>query len=97
MFALELERVSHAFGTLRAVDDLSMVVEEGEIVCLLGPSGCGKTTVLRLAAGLEHLQTGRIGLSGEVVAGTLHSPDSGLTYRIDDGIANLLPPDLAAE
>ena len=34
---------------------------------------------------------------GEVVAGTLHSPDSGLTYRIDDGIANLLPPDLAAE
>ena len=34
---------------------------------------------------------------GEVVAGTLHSPDSGLTYRIDDGIANLLPPDLAGE
>ena len=34
---------------------------------------------------------------GEVIAGTLHSPDSGLTYRIDDGIANLLPPDLAAE
>ena len=34
---------------------------------------------------------------GEVVAGTLHSPDSGLVYRIDDGIANLLPPDLAGE
>ena len=34
---------------------------------------------------------------GEVIAGALHSPDSGLTYRIDDGIANLLPPDLAAE
>ena len=34
---------------------------------------------------------------GEVVAGTLHSPDSGLVYRIDDGIANLLPPDLADE
>ena len=33
----------------------------------------------------------------EVIAGTLHSPDSGLTYRIDDGIANLLPPDLAPE
>ena len=34
---------------------------------------------------------------GEVIAGTLHSPDSGLVYRIDDGIANLLPPDLADE
>ena len=69
MFALQLERVSHAFGALKAVDDLSVAVEEGEIVCLLGPSGCGKTTVLRLAAGLEHLQAGRIGLSGETVAG----------------------------
>ena len=34
---------------------------------------------------------------GKVVAGTLHSPDSGLTYRIEDGIANLLPPDLPPE
>ena len=34
---------------------------------------------------------------GEVITGTLHSPDSGLVYRIDDGIANLLPPDLAGE
>ena len=34
---------------------------------------------------------------GEVIAGTLHSPDSGLTYRIDDGIPNLLPPDLPPE
>ena len=34
---------------------------------------------------------------GEVIAGTLHSPESGLVYRIDGGIANLLPPDLAGE
>ena len=69
MSALDLERVSHAFGTIVAVDDFSLSVEQGEIVCLLGPSGCGKTTVLRLAAGLEHLQSGTIRLGGETVAG----------------------------
>ena len=46
----------------------SLTVGAGEIVCLLGPSGCGKSTVLRLSAGLEPLQRGRILLHGETVA-----------------------------
>ncbi len=68
MKALSLEHVSHAYGRILAVDDLFLEVEAGELVCLLGPSGCGKTTALRLAAGLERLQQGRILLGGEVAA-----------------------------
>ncbi len=69
MDALRLENVSHAFGALLAVDDVSLSVAPGELVCLLGPSGCGKTTVLRIAAGLEALQRGRVIMSGTPVAG----------------------------
>jgi iron(III) transport system ATP-binding protein len=67
--ALVLDRVSHAYDDLLAVDDLSLAIAAGELVCLLGPSGCGKTTALRIAAGLEHLQQGRVILAGRVVAG----------------------------
>ncbi len=68
MEALRLEHVSHAFGDLLAVDDVTLAVEPGELVCLLGPSGCGKTTALRIAAGLEALQRGRVAMDGKVVA-----------------------------
>jgi iron(III) transport system ATP-binding protein len=66
---LGLEGVGHSYdGATEAVSGFSLGVGAGEIVCLLGPSGCGKSTVLRLAAGLEHLQRGRIKLRGDVVA-----------------------------
>lgn len=75
MDALTLERVSHRYGSVLAVDDLSLSVAPGELVCLLGPSGCGKTTALRLTAGLETLQHGRILLDGRPVAdGTVDLP-----------------------
>jgi iron(III) transport system ATP-binding protein len=69
MDALRLEHVSHAYGDNLAVNDLTLGVGAGELVCLLGPSGCGKTTALRIAAGLERLQRGRVLLDGKVVAG----------------------------
>lgn len=72
---LELDRVRHAYGHHRVVDDLSLELDEGAIGCLLGPSGCGKTTVLRCIAGFEHVSSGVIRLGGETVAGpALHVP-----------------------
>ena len=74
-FALEIKELSHGFGKVAAVNDFSLSVAAGEVVCLLGPSGCGKTTLLRLVAGLERVQRGRIAIAGRLV-GTpgLHLP-----------------------
>src|SRR3546814_5317467 len=66
--ALELAHISHRYGRLTAVDDVSLSISPGEIVCLVGPSGCGKSTLLRVAAGLEDLQDGAVRIDGRVVA-----------------------------
>ncbi|MFP4628567.1 MAG: ABC transporter ATP-binding protein [Halobacteriales archaeon] len=65
---LSVEGVAKAYGDTTAVRELSFAVEAGELLTLLGPSGCGKTTTLRLIAGLERPDAGRIVLEGEVVA-----------------------------
>lgn len=64
---LAIENVSHRFGPVVAVDHASLTVGAGEVVCLVGPSGCGKTTLLRVAAGLEPLQKGRVTIGGQVM------------------------------
>ncbi len=66
--AFTLSNISHRFGSFVAVDDASLAVRDGEIVCLFGPSGCGKTTFLRVAAGLEPLQAGAVRIDGGVIA-----------------------------
>ena len=66
---LEFEHVSRAFDGNAAVDDVSFELAPGEIVCLLGPSGCGKTTLLRIAAGVERPDTGKVLLNGIEVSG----------------------------
>ena len=66
--ALEFDEVRHAYGDLVAIDAFDLKVYAGEVVCLLGPSGCGKTTALRVAAGLERLQAGRVRVGGRIVA-----------------------------
>jgi iron(III) transport system ATP-binding protein len=68
MSGIELEGITHAFDGRTAVRDASLAVGPGELVCLLGPSGCGKTTLLRVAAGLEPLQHGRVTIDQDVVA-----------------------------
>src|SRR5579859_2092587 len=57
---LRLEGVSKLFGATRAVDRVSLEVQRGHVFTLLGPSGCGKTTTLRMIAGLERPDEGRI-------------------------------------
>jgi spermidine/putrescine ABC transporter ATP-binding subunit len=61
---LAIEFLSKAFGSVRAVDDVSLTVRAGEFLSLLGPSGCGKTSLLRLIAGLERPTAGTIRLDG---------------------------------
>ncbi len=68
MVGLRIEDLSHAYGGLIVVDRVNLDVNEGEIVCLVGPSGCGKSTTLRLAAGLEPVQRGRVTIGDRVVA-----------------------------
>ena len=74
-----LEGVSRRFGPVAAVDDVSLAIQQGEFMTLLGPSGCGKTTTLRMVAGLEQNDAGRISIGDRVVsdaaAGLFLSPD----------------------
>ncbi len=74
MTALVLEEVRHAYEGILAVNALSLQVAASQVVCLLGPSGCGKTSVLRIAAGLERLQAGRVHIQGAVVAAEASAP-----------------------
>ncbi len=65
--SIELRQVSKQFGDVRAVEDVSFTVQEGELVALLGPSGGGKTTVLRMIAGLETPTGGDLFIRGQRV------------------------------
>src|SRR4051795_2911104 len=65
---LRIEALVKKFGAVRAVDRLSLDIRAGEFFALLGPSGCGKTTLLRMLAGFETPDEGRILLDGRDIA-----------------------------
>ncbi len=68
MASVELRNLTKRYGALSVVDDVSLRVEHGLMVCLLGPSGCGKTTTLRLIAGFVEPSAGEVAVGDRVVS-----------------------------
>jgi multiple sugar transport system ATP-binding protein len=70
MGSIVLDHVSKVFDNgFKAIDDISLTVEDGEFIVLVGPSGCGKSTLLRMVAGLEEASAGSISIGGRDVTG----------------------------
>ncbi|MFZ1288737.1 MAG: ATP-binding cassette domain-containing protein, partial [Melioribacteraceae bacterium] len=57
---IEIKNISKNFGKFKALDNINLTIQKGELLALLGPSGCGKTTLLRIVAGLERPDQGEI-------------------------------------
>ena len=57
---LQLRNISHSYGPVEVLRDISLEIPQGQIVCLIGPSGCGKSTLLRFLGGLEQPLSGQV-------------------------------------
>lgn len=79
---VQLQGLRRSFGDVHALDDMSLDIAPGELVVLLGPSGCGKTTALRVLAGLEDADAGRVVVNGVDVSGvTTAKRDMGMVFQ----------------
>lgn len=82
MTALLIEDVSKSFGPITAIENVNLSFDAGELVTFLGPSGCGKTTLLRIIAGLEEQNSGRIVLDGEdITHRAIHKREIGMVFQ----------------
>jgi NitT/TauT family transport system ATP-binding protein len=77
---LHVEKVSHSYGTVEALQGIELDIADGEIVALIGPSGCGKSTLLGILGGLLQPTSGRVTLSGSPPADSLNP----FTYIFQD-------------
>ncbi len=68
---LEVHNLVRAFDGQRVVDDVSFDIQPGQVVCLLGPSGCGKSTTLRMIAGVDMQDSGKIYVDGSLICDTV--------------------------
>lgn len=69
---LVLDGITRIFDGQKVVDGLSLTLVPGQVTCLLGPSGCGKSTTLRIAAGVDRQDSGRVLLDGQVISDDHH-------------------------
>jgi iron(III) transport system ATP-binding protein len=82
MTTIRIENLTRTFGTVRAVDNISLVIEHGELFTLLGPSGCGKTTLLRMIAGFVDVESGSISFDDRRIDGLpAHHRDTGMVFQ----------------
>src|SRR5204863_1134468 len=82
MAYLELQDLHRDFGATKALDGIEISLGEGEFLSLLGPSGCGKTTALRLVAGFDRPDAGRIVVDGKDVTGVPpNKRDMGMVFQ----------------
>jgi ABC-type nitrate/sulfonate/bicarbonate transport system ATPase subunit len=91
-YALETRGLAKELRT-PVLDDLSLAVRPGELLCLLGPNGCGKTTLLRILAGLDAPDDGAVLVHGETAEGRSTRPEVGIVFQEP----RLLPWKTAAE
>ncbi|WP_296098034.1 ABC transporter ATP-binding protein [uncultured Agrobacterium sp.] len=73
---LKLKNISHFYGAVEVLKDISLNIPQGQIICLIGPSGCGKSTLLRFLGGLERPSSGEVLQIGNPPPGSLNP----LTY-----------------
>lgn len=82
MAAVEMANIHKTFGASVALEDFSLSIESGELVCLLGPSGCGKTTALRILAGFERADSGHVMVAGDDITATpVEKRDFGMVFQ----------------
>ena len=82
MAFLELQNLHRDFGTVKALDGIEIQLGEGEFLSLLGPSGCGKTTALRLVAGFDRPDAGRIVVDGKDITNVApNKRDMGMVFQ----------------
>ncbi len=90
MAVLELQSLHKRFGDVVALNNVDLAIESGEFVAFLGPSGCGKTTALRIVAGFEHPDSGRVVVQGkDITAVPASRRDMGMVFQAYSLFPNL--------